>query len=88
MRNPDTAHWRDSARTAKFFVFDAYSAMPIPLFLLHIRWWTFALTLSICIFFAILNKFGFSLPVFWRWTKAFLGGNNRSTRPWFRKYKY
>ena len=84
MRHPETAHWRDSARTPKFFVLDAYSALPLFVMLLHIRLWTFILATSVCIFFMLLNRFGFSMPVFLRWLRAFIAGNDRSTRPWFR----
>lgn len=87
MRNPDTVHWRDSARTPKFFVLDAYSALPFLFFLLHIRLWTFLICAGICIFFALLNKFGFSLPVFLRFARSFLAGNNRSARPWWYRKK-
>jgi len=83
MRHPESAHWRDSARTPMFFMIDARSAMPLVLFLLHIRLWTFFLSLCICIFFMVLNRFGFTLPVFVRWLRSFLAGNNRSTRTWY-----
>jgi len=85
MRHPDTAHWRDSARTPKFFMMDAYSAIPLVLFLLHIRLWTLILACSICAFFMILNRFGFSVPVFMRWLRAYLAGNRRFSRPWWKK---
>lgn len=87
MRNPETAHWRDSARTPKFFVIDAYSAIPLLLFFLHIRLWTFILACSVCVFFMVLRRFGFSLPIFLRWLRAFTAGNTRSARPWYNKIK-
>lgn len=82
MRHPETAHWRDSARSPKFFVLDAFSAFPLVLFLLHIRLWTFFLACSICVFFMVLNRFGFTVVVFFRWLRAFLIGNNRLSRSW------
>ena len=85
MRNPSTAHWRDSARTPRFLILDAYSALPLLLFLLHIRLWSFILCVGICIFFATLNRFGYSLPVFMRIVRVFLGGKLRSARPWWQK---
>lgn len=83
MRNPDTVHWRDSARIPKFFFLDAYSALPLLFFLLHIRLWTFITCVSICVFFGLLNRFGFTLPVFLRIVRVFLSGNVRSARPWW-----
>lgn len=86
MRHPETAHWRDSARIPKFFFMDAYSAIPLLLFLLHIRLWTFLTACAVCVFFSLLNRFGFSLPVFGRWLRAFLAGNVRYTRSWISAY--
>ncbi len=80
MRNPETAHWRDSARTPRFFFMDAYSAIPLVLFLLHIRLWTLALACLVCAFFMLLNRFGFSLPVFIRWLRSFVAGKERGSR--------
>ena len=88
MRYPDTAHWRDSGRSPKFFVIDAYSAFPLVLFLLHIRLWTFILALIICAFFLTLNKFGFTIPIFMRFIRSYLAGDIRSNRSWLsRKYR-
>lgn len=82
MRHPETAHWRDSARIPKFFFIDAFSAIPLLLFLLHIRLWTFILALLVCAFFMTLNRFGFTLPVFFRWLRSFVAGNIRNSRSW------
>lgn len=82
MRHPETAHWRDSARTPMFFFMDAYAAFPLLAFLLHIKLWTFILACCVCVFFMILNKFGFTVPVFFRWLRSFLAGNYRYTRFW------
>lgn len=83
MRDPANAHWRDSARSPKLFFMDAYAAFPMLFFLLHIRWWTFGLCIIVIIFFVILEKFGFTVPVFKRWLKVFLAGNHRTARPWY-----
>jgi intracellular multiplication protein IcmT len=65
-----------------FFVIDAYSAIHLLLFTLNIRLWSFALACGVCAFFMILRRFGFSLPVFFRWLRSFTAGNVRSARPW------
>ncbi|MBS0289060.1 MAG: IcmT/TraK family protein [Proteobacteria bacterium] len=85
MRHPDTVHWRDSSRTPKFFFMDAYSAIPLLLFLLRIRLWTFILACSVCAFFIVLNRFGFTLPVFLRWLRSFVAGKDRYARSWLRR---
>lgn len=87
MRDPANAHWRDSARSPKLFFMDAYAAFPMLLFLLHIRWWTFFLCLGVIAFFVILEKFGFTVPVFKRWLRVFFAGPHRNSRPWYAQDK-
>jgi intracellular multiplication protein IcmT len=80
LKNPDTAHWRDSARMPQFFGIDATAALPLPVFLLHIKLWTFFLAIAVGAFFAILNKFGFTIAIFKRWLRNFLAGNHKIVR--------
>ncbi|MGL5741197.1 MAG: IcmT/TraK family protein [Legionella sp.] len=80
----DSAHWRDSARSARFFIVDARAAFPIFLFLMHIRIWTGVLVLVSAVFFGIIEHYGFTVPVFLRWTRGFLAGNHKSSQPWWR----
>jgi intracellular multiplication protein IcmT len=77
------AHWRDSARSVRFFFFDAKAVFPFVLFLLHIRWWTFILALVTAITFTILNHFGFSVPVFLRFMRSFMAGKRKVAKPWW-----
>lgn len=77
-------HWRDSARNARFFMVDARAAFPLLLFLLHIRLWTLSLALLAVTFFALLERFGFTVPIFIRWVRALLGGNYKTAQPWWR----
>lgn len=69
-----SAFWRDSARSPRFFMVDAYAALPLVLFLLHIRAWTFYLALTAIVFFAILERFNFTVPVFFRWLRSTIAG--------------
>lgn len=78
-------YWRDSARTPRFFVVDAYAAFPLVLFLLHIRWWTFYLAIATMIFFSIIERFNFTVPVFMRWARCQLAGNVRVAKPVWRE---
>ena len=80
----ETAHWRDSARSPRFFLVDARAAFPVFLFLMHIKMWTGILALVSMIFFGIIEHFGFSVPIFFRWLRSFLAGNIRSSQPWWR----
>ncbi len=79
------AHWRDSARAARFFFVDARAAFPLLLWLLHMRIWSFILAIVTMIFFALLEKYGFTLSVFVRWLKNFLGGPHKAAHPWWKK---
>lgn len=79
---PD-AHWRDSARSPKFFIIDFRAVFPIFFWLLHIRWWTFFIAVGVTIFFAILHRYGFTLNVFGRWLRSFFAGKRRIAIPWW-----
>lgn len=79
---PDT-HWRDSARAARFWFLDCRAAFPFLLFLLHVRLWTFVMALLTTIFFATLERYGFTVNVFWRWLRATIAGKRRMAIPWW-----
>lgn len=79
-----SAHWRDSARSARFFIVDARAAFPIFIFLMHIRVWTGMLVIISAIFFGILERYGFTVPVFLRWLRGFFAGRLKSSQPWWR----
>ena len=79
-----TAHWRDSARSARFFVVDARAAFPIFIFLMHIKMWTGLLVLFSAVFFGIIEHFGYTVPVFLRAVRGFFAGNIKSSQPWWR----
>lgn len=83
MRDPASAHWRNASRRPCLWFMDAYAAFPLLLFTLHIRWWTFGLALSTMAFFAILERFGFTLPVFKRLVRSFVAGHHRVAKPWW-----
>jgi len=77
------AHWRDSARSARFFIVDAQAAFPLLLFLLHIKLWTFVVAVLAMLFFTTLNRFGFSVIVFLRVVRSFLAGKRKNSFPWW-----
>lgn len=79
------AHWRDSARPARFFMVDAKAAFPLLLFLLHIAKWTFVLAVCSMTFFAVLERFGFSMVVFGRVLRGFFSGPYKPAEPWWKK---
>lgn len=85
MRPQTGAHWRDATRMPRFFMVDALAAFPLLLMLLHFRLWTFALAISAMIFFMILERFQFTVPVFLRFVKSFLAGPHKIAFPWWRQ---
>lgn len=83
--NDCMAHWRDSARNVRFFFIDFRACFPLLLFLLHIRLWTFILALIATIFFATLERYGFSVIVFLRWLRSFVAGPRKIAKPWWKR---
>lgn len=80
-----TAHWRDSARSTRFFLVDYRAAFPLVLFLLHIKLWTFGIAFVAMLFLAILERFGFTVEVFARWFRGFLAGPHKTVSPWWKE---
>lgn len=79
------AHWRDSARSVKLWIVDFRACFPLLILLFHIRLWTFALALVATVFFALLERYGFSVAVFLRWMRAFIAGPRKIAHPWWRR---
>lgn len=79
------AHWRNSAKSPRFFIIDAKAAFPLLLFLLHITLWSFILAVSAMIFFGLLEHYGFSLNVFLRWLRGILAGPRKMAIPWWKE---
>jgi intracellular multiplication protein IcmT len=85
MARIDDAHWRDSARTAKFFIVDSRAAFPLVFFLLHIRMWTFVVAFIAICFFSLLERYGFTIVVFARWLRSLLAGPRKSAVAWWKE---
>jgi intracellular multiplication protein IcmT len=83
MQPTENAHWRDSARNAKFFFIDANAAFPLILFLIHIKLWTFILAVVIMTFFTLLGHYGYTTWVFLRILKNTLAGPRKVVIPWW-----
>lgn len=79
------AHWRDSARTVRLWIVDFRACFPLLFFLLHIRLWTFLLAVIAIVFFAALERYGFTVSVFLRWFRSFLAGPRKIAQPWWKR---
>lgn len=82
---PSSAHWRDSARHARFFFIDYRASFPLLLFLLHIRWWTFFAAIISMFFLGLLEHYGFTVTVFLRWFRSTLAGTRKLSTPWWKE---
>ncbi len=79
------AHWRDSARSVRLFFLDFRACFPLLILMLHIRLWTFIIALIATVFFATLERYGFTLIVFLRWFRTFIAGNRKIAQPWWKR---
>ncbi len=79
------AHWRDSARSVRLWIVDFRACFPLLVLLLHIRLWTFILAIVTTVFFALLERYGFSVAVFLRWLRAYVAGPRKIAQPWWRR---
>ncbi len=70
-------NWRDTARIPRITVFDVRLLVPVFIFLLHIRTWTFCIAVASIVFFTILERKGYTLEVLWRLTRSKLAGRYR-----------
>ena len=66
---------RDSARPARLFFKSAYVALPLMVFLLHIRWWTFGVLVATIVIMTIIERFGYTPPVALLAVRAWIAGN-------------
>ncbi|MCD8524470.1 MAG: IcmT/TraK family protein [Gammaproteobacteria bacterium] len=79
------ATWRDTGRSARFFFVDYRAAFPLLLFLLHIKLWTFFLAIAVVLCLYGLERYGYTVPVFFRIFRCWLAGSCKAARPWWRK---
>lgn len=75
------AHWRDSARSIRFFIWDGKAAFPMLIFILYMRLWTLIVAVATMMFFSILNRYGFTPMVFLRWLRSFIAGRRKMAIP-------
>lgn len=80
-----TAHWRDSARVPRFFIVDARASFPIFFWLLHVSWWTGIPALIAILFFAGLERYGYTVTVFMRMLRTFMAGPRKFVSAWWQE---
>lgn len=77
--------WRDTGRRVGLLGLDAWSLVPLLLWALHWRWWTFYIAVAGVIFFGVLQMFGMTVLSFVRWTRSRIAGADRSGTPWMKR---
>lgn len=82
---PPDASWRDSARSAKLWIFDASATFPLLIFAFNITMNTLIFAISGMLFFTALSKYGFTIPTFLRWVRSTLAGPRKIAVPWWFK---
>lgn len=80
--NPN-AHWRDSARSVRFFFVDYRAMFPLLVLLFVPRVWTIGVAVGAMVFFMILERYGFTVTVFLRLFRGFFAGPLKVARPWW-----
>lgn len=85
--NPD-AHWRDSARLVRFFFFDYRAVFALLFFLFNAHVWSFMVSLAAICFFAMLERYGFTVVVFLRYLRSSLAGRRKMSHPWWRESRF
>lgn len=84
MRQPKaTAHWRDSSRQAKLWIFDSMAAFPLFIMIFNITWTTFGVAVLFMVFLKLISIYGFSVPVFMRFIRSVLAGKRKIATPWW-----
>ena len=81
-------HWRDNQRPARFFMFDARSAMILMLVMLYPRQSTLIAFFFVMVFFYILERVGLTFDSALRRMRFWLAGNDRPAVIWTKKRRF
>lgn len=80
--------WRNTAKNARFLIFDARAGL---FFLAMFFYWsltTFYLCLAAFVVFGLMERFGFTPNVAFRWVRSRLAGPVRQSTPWWRRERH
>lgn len=80
--------WRWASQELTILGIPCIAFFPVFIFLFHFRWWTFYLSITFILFFAILSKFGLSIKVLLRKLSHLLRGNRIYSRPWYYRNRF
>jgi intracellular multiplication protein IcmT len=74
------AHWRDTYRPARFFFMDARAGIPTLFMLLHVRYWTLAISVVVIVVFYWFERVGVDAAGAMRAFRAWVIGDLRPAR--------
>jgi intracellular multiplication protein IcmT len=80
--------WRNAAKSPRLLGVDIRATFPIALFMLHPRYWTAGVAVVLILALVILERFGFTVPVFLRWVRHKLRGPICHARPWWIRRRF
>lgn len=66
--------WRDTASQPRLWFMSAYVTVPLLLFLLHIRYWTFGLLVFTIVLMVVIERYGYTPPVAILAVRAWMAG--------------
>lgn len=72
--------WRDTARPVRFGFLDARAASGFAVWVLHMCWTTFWLSIAVMVLFFIFDRYGVTPPAAWRLFKQGFFSEHRSVR--------
>ncbi|OYR17614.1 IcmT/TraK family protein [Brucella thiophenivorans] len=75
-----TVEWRETMRNPSFFMMDGYFVLFLPIFLFHIRWWTFTVLVIMAIVFGTMRFFNYRPSSAFRAVRSLLAGSYRPAR--------
>lgn len=78
-----TAHWRDSARSVKFFMLESEAVFPFLILIIHWSWWTLGIAIAATLFFSVLIHYGLNMKTFFRALRSFIAGKRKFAHPWW-----
>ena len=72
--------WFATAFEVRLVIFNAWIALPLGIFLMHFRWWTLGLLVSVVIAMHVMVSFGFKPTTAFRAIRSTLAGSRVSRR--------
>jgi intracellular multiplication protein IcmT len=77
------SHWRDSARSVKFFMLEGEAVFPFIILLIHWSFWTLGIAIGATLFFSVLIHYGLNMRTFFRILRSFIAGKRKYVHPWW-----